>query len=517
MKLKLIIFALLALCFSTANAQNQIVKSAAINYTNTAPTFLPALKTGSEFAIDTATANVYQYNRVTGTWDLMSRGIDVVSGATPPAYTPGRTDSKFAINAANELYRWTSGTTWACLNCTATIYTTARLSGNGSSGNPLDIAQQGATSGQVLKWNGSSWAPGTDNNTGTTYTAGTGIAISGGNVISNTGDLSATNELQNLSLAGQSLGISSGTGVTLPVVGVGAGTGISVSSVSGTVTVTNTGDTDGSDDITGSGTLNQLAYFTAAKTIGSAATLAFSPGTGALQIGNPTNSGAFLEVKTANNTSGTLAFRIANGDNATILSLANDASALFRVPKFITYNTGSAGDPAIATNGAICGLFEPAYGNLAFSSFAGEAARFFGNASRQLGIGVTSGVGKLMVKSVTSDNTTSALILQNSGGTAKWNFRSDGALIPDATITSSGTTGAQTINKVAGSVNFAAGASSLVVTNSLCSTSSLVFATVQSNDATAKSVSAVVGSGSFTLYLNAVATSETKVAFWVIN
>lgn len=45
------------------------------------------------------------------------------------------------------------------------VETTARLSGDGTSGGPLDIAQQGATSGQVLKWNGSSWAPANDTDT----------------------------------------------------------------------------------------------------------------------------------------------------------------------------------------------------------------------------------------------------------------------------------------------------------------------------------------------------------------
>jgi hypothetical protein len=55
--------------------------------------------------------------------------------------------------------------------------TTARLTGNGTAGSPLDIAQQAATNGQVLKWNGTSWAPDNDNNT--TYSAGNGISLSG--------------------------------------------------------------------------------------------------------------------------------------------------------------------------------------------------------------------------------------------------------------------------------------------------------------------------------------------------
>lgn len=109
------------------------------------------------------------------------------------------------------------------------------------------------------------------------YTAGTGISISddvitnaapdqvvgltGGGITVITGtypnftitsnevDGSTTNELQNLSLSGQSLSISSGTGVTLPVVGVTAGTGIGVSASSGNYTVSNTGDLSATNEI----------------------------------------------------------------------------------------------------------------------------------------------------------------------------------------------------------------------------------------------------------------------------
>ncbi|MEJ2543417.1 MAG: hypothetical protein P8Y99_05070 [Calditrichaceae bacterium] len=51
-----------------------------------------------------------------------------------------------------------------------TVSTTARLSGDGSSGSPLDIAQQGATTNQVLQWDGSTWGPGT-------------ISVTGGNTL----------------------------------------------------------------------------------------------------------------------------------------------------------------------------------------------------------------------------------------------------------------------------------------------------------------------------------------------
>ena len=91
------------------------------------------------------------------------------------------------------------------------------------------------------------------------------------------------------------------------------------------------------------------------------------------------------------------------------------------------------------------------------------------------------------------------------------------ALNLDKTITAGGTTGAQTIDKPAGSVNFAALATSLVVTNSLAATSSVILATVATNDATMTSVQAVAGAGSFTIYANAAATAETRVNFLVLN
>jgi hypothetical protein len=167
-------------------------------------------------------------------------------------------------------------------------------------GNP--VLSTAPSLGNVLKWNGSAWDALPDSTT--TYTAGTGISVTG-TVIANTApdqtvvvtgatgtypnftlpdasatnelqtisttgaagnitlsdgggtlnlnvndaDASTTNEIQNLSLTGQALGISSGTGVNLPVVGVAAGTGIGVASSAGVVTVTNTGDLSTTNEI----------------------------------------------------------------------------------------------------------------------------------------------------------------------------------------------------------------------------------------------------------------------------
>lgn len=102
-------------------------------------------------------------------------------------------------------------------------------------------------------------------------------------------------------------------------------------------------------------------------------------------------------------------------------------------------------------------------------------------------------------------------------GNERFKIGSDGAMIYPATVTAGGTTGAQTINKVSGTVNFAAGASSLIVTNSLVTANSLVFCTVRTNDSTAVIKNVVPTSGSFTIRLSATATAETSVGFFVIN
>lgn len=87
----------------------------------------------------------------------------------------------------------------------------------------------------------------------------------------------------------------------------------------------------------------------------------------------------------------------------------------------------------------------------------------------------------------------------------------------DQTITTGGTTGAQTINKAAGTVNFAAAATSLVVTNSLVTTSSTIYVSMRTADDTARIAHVVPAAGSFTITLTAAATAETSVGFLVIN
>jgi hypothetical protein len=101
-------------------------------------------------------------------------------------------------------------------------------------------------------------------------------------------DPSSTNELQNLSLSGQALGISSGAGVTLPVVNITASTGISVSPSAGNFTITNTGDTDASDDHTGSGINGQVTFWTGTSSQSGNNNLFWDNSNGRLGIGTTT-------------------------------------------------------------------------------------------------------------------------------------------------------------------------------------------------------------------------------------
>lgn len=86
------------------------------------------------------------------------------------------------------------------------------------------------------------------------------------------------------------------------------------------------------------------------------------------------------------------------------------------------------------------------------------------------------------------------------------------------TVTAGGTTGAQTINKPAGTVNIAAGQASIVITNNTVTTSSLPFVTVRTGDATCTFVKAAVSTANtLTITLNAACTAETSIGFVVYN
>lgn len=88
----------------------------------------------------------------------------------------------------------------------------------------------------------------------------------------------------------------------------------------------------------------------------------------------------------------------------------------------------------------------------------------------------------------------------------------------DFTYTTGGTTGNQTIDKPTGSVNIAAGGTTVTVTNSTVTANSIVIPVLMTNDATARDgMAVVVSAGSFVITLDAATTAECKIGFVVLN
>lgn len=194
-------------------AQNNTFATAGIAYTVGAPTFVPGAR-GTLVAIDTVTGDwYYSMNRNTDDWIKLGDRVQTIAGCAAPAYTPAKYQSQLVVNscATPELYLNTTGSTWVCLNCasagatnlswtevSATLYrlnsstgndvfvregsgataslsgdtltisasggggtvtTDATLDGDGSGGDPLTIAQQSASSSEVLMWTGATWEP----------------------------------------------------------------------------------------------------------------------------------------------------------------------------------------------------------------------------------------------------------------------------------------------------------------------------------------------------------------------
>ena len=130
----------------------------------------------------------------------------------------------------------------------------------------------------------------------------------------------------------------------------------------------------------------------------------------------------------------------------------------------------------------------------------------------------TSGIPSAIKLNITDtlSNTASSFIDCQISSSSVFKVTKQGKLILQATNTAPGTTGAQTINKPSGKVNAAAGTTSLVVTNSLVTTASIVICQLGTNDATCDIKSVVEGAGLFTINYTAP-TAETVIKFQVIN
>ena len=196
-------------------AQNNTVYGAGISYTNGIPTFVPPSRS-ARVAIDTVTSKWYEY-ATPGGWRFAGDRIQRVSGCSAPSYTPTKAQSWIVINGCTE-------------------------------------AQNGQGP-ELYYYTGSNWIFINEKSTAPTYTAGTGIGITG-DVITNTGDLSNTNELQTLSSGTNTVTLSNGGGTvtvdtdpTNDITSLSGGTGISVSGSGNSRTITNTGDLSATNEL----------------------------------------------------------------------------------------------------------------------------------------------------------------------------------------------------------------------------------------------------------------------------
>lgn len=136
------------------------------------------------------------------------------------------------------------------------------------------------------------------------------------------------------------------------------------------------------------------------------------------------------------------------------------------------------------------------------------------------GIVVTLGDGSGTVGSLlyTLTDSTNTVKIDNAAHTVISDETGVNKYSIQKTNTAGGTTGNQTINKPGGTVNIAAAAASVVITNNTITTSSLPFVTLRTADATCTFVkSAVPTANTLTITLNAACGAETSVGWFVLN
>jgi hypothetical protein len=145
-----------------------------LRWSNASSTWLPATvnTTGDNWGTQTASTTAVLTGNGTSASPLdlapQNAGVGQVLKWDGNKWTP----------ANDETGNGTGGDNWG----TQVAITGITIDGAGTNANPLEIAQQGATNGQALLWNGNAWAPGTVSGTGDnwgTQTATTGAALSG--------------------------------------------------------------------------------------------------------------------------------------------------------------------------------------------------------------------------------------------------------------------------------------------------------------------------------------------------
>lgn len=164
----------------TASAQKNKFKGAGFDYTKTAPNYIPVRGTESEIAIDSLTGKWMQYSYQSAEWWHLGYFVTETGTSGSPSYTPNKVKSVMAINAGDSLYHYRAGS-WRLI-----------AGGGGGAGiadgdkgdvdvtdggetwtidtgaiTMIKINQAGAAVGQVIKWNGTAWAPADDETSAT--------------------------------------------------------------------------------------------------------------------------------------------------------------------------------------------------------------------------------------------------------------------------------------------------------------------------------------------------------------
>lgn len=327
----------------------------------------------------------------------------------------------------------------------------AALTGDGTNANPLNLAPQGASAGEVLKWNGAAWLPAADNSggTGDNYSQGAGIQITGTSpnfIITNIGDLSNTNELQDLALVGNTLSISNGNSVVLPAgQNYVEGNGIDIT---GNV-ITNIGDLSPTNELQNLALMGNTLSISNGNSVVLPTGTTYDAGQGIDLSGNViTNTGDLSEFNELQNLSlvgNTLS--ITNG-NSVMLPAANPytAGAGINITGNVVTNTGDLDDTnelqELVLNGAVLEITDGNDVDLAplFAMFGddwgNDGDHIFNNNTGNVLIGTNANaLGKLQVVNnnaaqnaghfVQNGGTTSAVHGASTGGGAGGFFTSD--------------------------------------------------------------------------------------------
>lgn len=232
------------------------------------------------------------------------------------------------------------------------------------------------------------------------------------------------------------------------------------------------------------------------------------------QTWNTTGSPTAIFLNVTNTASGALAKLMDLQVGGASLFSVSKAGAIV-IPGNITLNTLLAATAArVGSTGQFywnsrSQIFSPADGQIRLTDAAGTSFTI-------LQFGLTTSAAPGIKRNGTALNFRLADDSADTDITLK-GFTATGKGVFDATMTAGGTTGNQTINKPAGSVNIAATGTTVTVTNSFVTANSIIHCVVMTNDTTALIKNVVPASGSFVITMNAAVTAETKIGFIVYN